>query len=45
MNNASNMLKSVRTLQDAASQLRAIVEHRFSEAVNNEDLASIERYV
>lgn len=45
MDNASNTLKSVRTLQDAASQLRAIVEHRFTEAINNEDLGSIERFV
>ncbi|XP_030749484.1 conserved oligomeric Golgi complex subunit 4 isoform X2 [Sitophilus oryzae] len=44
MNNVSNMLKSVRTLQEAAAQLRAIVEHKFSEAVNNEDLGSIERF-
>lgn len=44
MDNASNMLKSVRTLQDAASQLRAIVEHRFTEAINNEDLGAIERF-
>lgn len=45
MDNASKMLKSVRTLQDAASQLRAIVEHRFNEAINNEDLPSIERFI
>lgn len=44
MDNASNLLKSMRTLQDAASQLRAIVEHKFSEAVNQEDLGSIERF-
>ncbi|KAJ8938483.1 hypothetical protein NQ318_007119 [Aromia moschata] len=44
MDNVSNMLKSVRTLQDAASQLRAIVEHKFNEAVNSEDLVSIERF-
>ncbi|XP_076270281.1 conserved oligomeric Golgi complex subunit 4 [Rhynchophorus ferrugineus] len=44
MNSVSNMLKSVRTLQEAAAQLRAIVEHRFNEAVNNEDLVSIERF-
>ncbi|KAJ8918456.1 hypothetical protein NQ315_008153 [Exocentrus adspersus] len=44
MDNVSNMLRSVRTLQDATGQLRAIVEHKFTEAVNNEDLASIERF-
>ncbi|XP_023017309.1 conserved oligomeric Golgi complex subunit 4 [Leptinotarsa decemlineata] len=44
MDNVSNMLRSVRTLQDAASQLRAIVEHKFNEAVNSEDLVSIERF-
>ncbi|XP_050497748.1 conserved oligomeric Golgi complex subunit 4 isoform X3 [Diabrotica virgifera virgifera] len=44
MDNVSNMLKSVRTLQDAASQLRAIVSHKFAEAVNTEDLVSIERF-
>ncbi|VEN50170.1 unnamed protein product, partial [Callosobruchus maculatus] len=44
MDNVSNIMKSVRTLQDASSQLRAIVEHKFNEAVNNEDLTSIERY-
>ncbi|XP_072401947.1 conserved oligomeric Golgi complex subunit 4 [Diabrotica undecimpunctata] len=44
MDNVSNMLKSVRTLQDAASQLRAIVAHKFTEAVNTEDLVSIERF-
>lgn len=38
------MLKSVRTLQDAASQLQAIVEHKFNEAVKNEDLVSVERF-
>ncbi|XP_060518006.1 conserved oligomeric Golgi complex subunit 4 [Cylas formicarius] len=44
MDNVSNMLKSVRTLQDATAQLRAIVEHKFTEAVNNEDLALIEKF-
>ncbi|CAG9771862.1 unnamed protein product [Ceutorhynchus assimilis] len=44
MNNVTNMLKSVRTLQDAASQLRAIVEHKFNEAITNEDLVSVERF-
>ncbi|CAH2008212.1 unnamed protein product [Acanthoscelides obtectus] len=44
MDNVSNIMKSVRTLQDAASQLRAIVEHEFNDAVNNEDLTSIERF-
>lgn len=44
MDNVSNMLKSVRTLQEAASQLRAIVEHKFNEAIANEDLVSIERF-
>lgn len=39
-----NTLKSVRTLQDAANQLGAIVEHKFNEAVKNEDLLSIERF-
>jgi uncharacterized protein YoxC len=42
--NVSGMLKSVRTLQDAASQLQAIVEHKFNEAVKNEDLVSVERF-
>lgn len=42
--NVSNTLKSVRTLQDATSQLRALVEHKFNEAVRNEDLVSIERF-
>ncbi|KAL3280546.1 hypothetical protein HHI36_003778 [Cryptolaemus montrouzieri] len=42
--NISNTLKSVRTLQDATSQLRALVEHKFNEAVRNEDLVSIERF-
>ncbi|XP_057669955.1 conserved oligomeric Golgi complex subunit 4 [Diorhabda carinulata] len=44
MDNVTDMLKSVRTLQDAASQLRAIVTHKFTEAVNTEDLISIERF-
>ncbi|XP_066260041.1 conserved oligomeric Golgi complex subunit 4 [Euwallacea similis] len=44
INNVSDTLKSVRTLQEAAAQLRAIVEHKFNEAVNNEDLGSIERF-
>ncbi|XP_018565515.1 conserved oligomeric Golgi complex subunit 4 [Anoplophora glabripennis] len=44
MDTISNMLRSVRTLQDATSQLRAIVEHKFTEAVNTEDLVSIERF-
>ncbi|KAL1490378.1 hypothetical protein ABEB36_013087 [Hypothenemus hampei] len=44
MNNVSNMLNSVRTLQEAANQLQAIVEHKFNEAVNAEDLAAIERF-
>nr|CAH7757940.1 unnamed protein product [Callosobruchus chinensis] len=44
MDNVSNIMKSVRTLQDASSQLRAIVEHKFNEAVTNEDLTSIERF-
>ncbi|XP_050307529.1 conserved oligomeric Golgi complex subunit 4 [Anthonomus grandis grandis] len=43
-NNMSDMLKSVRTLQEATAQLRAIVEHKFDEAVNNEDLGSVERF-
>lgn len=42
--NVSNTLKSVRTLQDATGQLRALVEHKFNEAVANEDLVSIERF-
>ncbi|XP_044750706.1 conserved oligomeric Golgi complex subunit 4 [Coccinella septempunctata] len=42
--NVSNTLKSVRTLQDATSQLRALVEHKFNEAVRTEDLVSIERF-
>lgn len=44
MENVTNMMKSVRTLQDAAGQLRAIVEHKFNEAVKSEDLVGIERF-
>lgn len=44
VNNVSDMLKSVRTLQEAAAQLRAIVEHKFNEAVEHEDLGSVERF-
>lgn len=44
VNNVSDMLKSVRTLQEAAAQLRAIVEHKFNEAVEHEDLVSVERF-
>lgn len=42
--NVSSILKSIRTLQDAANQLQAIVKHKFDEAVKNEDLVSIERF-
>lgn len=42
--NVSSILKSIRTLKDAAGQLRAIVKHKFDEAVKSEDLASIERF-
>lgn len=42
--NVSDMMKSVRTLQEACSQLQAIVEHKFNEAVKNEDLPAIERF-
>lgn len=41
---ASGILKSVHTLQDASTQLRAIVKHRFDEAIRNNDLPSIERF-
>ncbi|GJQ85732.1 hypothetical protein Trydic_g12138 [Trypoxylus dichotomus] len=40
----SGVLKSVRTLQDAASQLSAIVKHKFDDAVKTQDLQSIERF-
>lgn len=42
--NVSSILKSIRTLEDAAGQLRAIVKHKFDDAVKSEDLASIERF-
>ncbi|KAK5646267.1 hypothetical protein RI129_004731 [Pyrocoelia pectoralis] len=42
--NVSSVLKAVGTLQDAASQLRTIVQHKFDEAVRVEDLSSIERF-
>ncbi|KAF2904327.1 hypothetical protein ILUMI_01855 [Ignelater luminosus] len=42
--NISSVLKAVRTLQDAASQLRTIVQHKFDEAVKMEDLGSVERF-
>lgn len=42
--NVSGVLKSVRTLQDAAQQLRAIVKHKFDDAVNSQDLGGIERF-
>lgn len=42
--NISGVLKSVRTLQDAAEQLQAIVKHKFDEAVKQHDLSSIERF-
>lgn len=42
--NVSGILKSIRTLQDAASQLRAIVKHKFDDSVKSADLASIERF-
>ncbi|XP_043275819.1 conserved oligomeric Golgi complex subunit 4 [Venturia canescens] len=35
---------SLITLQQAASELRAVVTHRFDEAVKSEDLASVERF-
>lgn len=35
---------SLVTLQQAASELRAVVTHRFDEAVKSEDLASVERF-
>ncbi|XP_022912920.1 conserved oligomeric Golgi complex subunit 4 [Onthophagus taurus] len=40
----SGVLKSVRTLQDAASQLQAIIKHKFDDAVKSNDLHSIERF-
>lgn len=42
--NVSSILKSIRTLQDAANQLQAIVKHKFDDAVKSEDLVSIERF-
>ncbi|KAB0804286.1 hypothetical protein PPYR_01256 [Photinus pyralis] len=42
--NVSSVLKAVGTLQDAAGQLRTIVQHKFDEAVRLEDLASVERF-
>ncbi|KAK4879456.1 hypothetical protein RN001_007602 [Aquatica leii] len=42
--NISSVLKAVGTLQDAASQLRTIVQLKFDEAVRMEDLASVERF-
>lgn len=42
--NVSSILRSIRTLKDAAEQLRAIVKHKFDDAVKSEDLASIERF-
>ncbi|KAF5297668.1 hypothetical protein FQA39_LY11999 [Lamprigera yunnana] len=42
--NISSVLKAVETLQDAATQLRTIVQHKFDEAVRMEDLASVERF-
>ena len=35
---------SLITLQQAARELRAVVTHRFDEAVKSEDLASVERF-
>lgn len=43
--NVSGVLKSVRTLQDAASQLGAIIKHKFDDAVKSQDLPSIERFL
>lgn len=42
--NISGVLKSVRTLKDAAEQLRAIVKHKFNEAVKSQELVGIERF-
>ncbi|XP_025831494.1 conserved oligomeric Golgi complex subunit 4 [Agrilus planipennis] len=42
--NLSSVRKAVQTLQDAASQLRTIIKHKFDEAVHNEDLGSVERF-
>lgn len=44
VDNASSILKSIRTLKEAASQLRAIVKHKFDDAVKSEDLPSVERF-
>ncbi|XP_017773856.1 PREDICTED: conserved oligomeric Golgi complex subunit 4 [Nicrophorus vespilloides] len=41
---ASGIQKAVLTLKDAASQLQAIVQHRFDEAIRNVDLGTIERF-
>lgn len=43
--NVSGVLKSVRTLQDAAGQLGAIIKHKFDDAVKSQDLPSIERFL
>lgn len=43
--NVSGVLKSVRTLQDAADQLRDIIKHKFDDAVRMHDLSSIERFL
>ena len=40
----SGVLKSMRTLQNATSQLRAIVKHKFADAIATQDLHSIERF-
>lgn len=42
--NVSSMLKSIGTLQDAATKLRKIVQYKFDESVTIEDLASVERF-
>ncbi|XP_024946746.1 conserved oligomeric Golgi complex subunit 4 isoform X2 [Cephus cinctus] len=40
----TSITSSLLTLQQAAQQLRAVVTHKFDEAVKSEDLASVERF-
>lgn len=40
----TSISSSLVTLQQAAMQLRAVVTHKFDEAVKSEDLASVERF-
>lgn len=40
----TSISSSLVTLQQAAMELRAVVTHKFDEAVKSEDLASVERF-